>query len=97
MSYQLYMLSVLITYCYSQGIWGSLPRPRASASSQGLDWEGSSEFMPGSLSSVAEDDVWAASHMGTMRSTKSLGGTMPVGSSPERVRIIQEDYHATGR
>ena len=93
----LIMLSVLIIRGCFQGIWGSLPRPRASASSQGLDWEGSSEFMPGSLSSVAEDDVWAASHMGTMRSTKSLGGTMPVGSSPERVRLIQEDYHATGR
>ena len=84
-----------------QGIWGapSLGRPRASSSSQGLEGEGSSEFMPGSLTSVAEDVVWAAKQMSAMRGMGSGDQSVPIGSSPERVRLLQDDYNtrASGR
>ena len=79
-----------------QGIWGSPARSRPSATLSGLEGEGSSEFMPGSLSSVAEDDAWAGHQMSTLQAMRSVDASMPYGSSPERVRLIQDDYHIQG-
>lgn len=79
-----------------QGIWGSPARSRASASLQGLEPQGSSEFMPGSLSSVAEGEGWAAQQMRAGRGVRSVDQSVPFGSSPERVRLLQEDYHTRG-
>ena len=83
-----------------QGIWGSPARPRTFSSLQGLDAEGSSEFMPGSLGSVAEDDVWAAQQMSALRGTRSMDHSvdqsMPFGSSLERMRLLQHDYSTQG-
>ena len=83
-----------------QGIWGSPARPRTLSSLQGLDAEGSSEFMPGSLSSVAEDDAWDAQQMTALRGTRSMDlsvdQSMPFGSSPDRVRLLQHDYNTQG-
>ena len=79
-----------------QGIWGSPARSRAPITFQGLEGEGSSEFMPGSLSSVAEEDAWAAHQMPGLHAMRSVDASMPYGSSPERVRLIQDDYHIKG-
>ncbi len=83
-----------------QGIWGSPARPRTLSSLQGLDAEGSCEFVPGSLGSVAEDDVWAAQQMSALRGTRSMeqsvDQSMPFGSSPERMRLLQHDYSTQG-
>ncbi len=79
-----------------QGIWGLPSRTRALSSTQGLETEGSSEFMPGSLSSVAEDDEWAANQISPMRGIRSVDQSVPFGSSPERVRLLQDDYNARG-
>lgn len=83
-----------------QSIWGSPAHPRTLSSLQGLDAEGSSEFMPGSLSSVAEDDAWAAQQMGALPGIRlmdrSVDQSMPFGSSPERMRLLQHDYNTQG-
>ena len=83
-----------------QSIWGSPACPRTLSSLQGLDAEGSVEFMPGNLSSVAEDDVWAAQQMSALRGTRSMDQSvdqsMPFGSSPERMRLLQHDYNTQG-
>ena len=52
--------------------------------------------MPGSLTSVAEDDVWATKHMSAMRGRGSGDQSVPIGSSPERVRLLQDDYNTRG-
>ena len=56
--------------------------------------------MPGSLSSVAEDDVWAAQQMSALRGTRSMDQSVdqsvPFGSSPERMRLLQHDYNTQG-
>ncbi|DBA74159.1 hypothetical protein WJX77_004162 [Trebouxia sp. C0004] len=83
-----------------QGIWGSPARPRTLSSLQGLAAEGSSEFMPGSLSSLAEDDAWAAQQMGPLWGIRSMDQSVdqsvPFGSSPERLRLLQHDYNTQG-
>lgn len=77
-----------------QGIWGSPARSRPPPTIlPGLDGEGSSEFAPGSLSSAAEDSVWAGKQTSGLRSMRSVDISMPIGSSPERVRLMQGDYH----
>jgi len=56
--------------------------------------------MPGSLGSVAEDDVWAAQQTSALRGTRSMDQSvdqsMPFGSSPERMRLLQHDYSTQG-
>ena len=75
-----------------QGIWGSPARSRAPASLQGpLDGEGSSEFMPGSLSRTAEDSSWTGQHISGLRAMRSVDA-----SSPERLRLMQGSYQVRG-
>lgn len=76
-----------------QGIWGSPACSRAPATLPGpLDREGSSEFMPGSLSNMAEDNSWTGHQMSGLHAMRSVDASMPYGSSPERLRLMQGDY-----
>lgn len=80
-----------------QGIWGSPARARPPATLQGpLDGEGSSEFMPGSLSSVFEDNSWTGQQMSGLRAMRSVDASVPYGNSPERLRLMQGDYQIRG-
>lgn len=47
----------------------------------------------GSLSGM-DDDAWAANQVSALRGMKSADFSVPYGSSPQRVRIMQDDYNA---
>ena len=38
------------------------------------------------------DNSWAGNQIGGLRAMRSVDASMPYGSSPERVRLMQGDY-----